>query len=95
MKSSKWVCFEFCFKMFVLLIMFAGMTTPAFADLEGSMTSLMDAIKSLSTPVAIIMLIFAGWQKAAGNQQIFIAALIGTVIIFGAPLIVDLVSSVF
>ena len=68
---------------------------PAYADLEGSVTSLLDNIKTISTPIAIILLIFAGWQRMMGNNQIFIAALIGTIIVFGAPQIVELISAVF
>ena len=95
MRNSNRICFGSCFKTLALLAIFIGMTTPAFADLGGSMSSLMDAIKTLSTPVAIILLIFAGWMKMMGNDQMFIAALIGTVMVFAAPLIVDLISSVF
>ncbi|HOY09016.1 MAG TPA: TrbC/VirB2 family protein [Candidatus Omnitrophota bacterium] len=95
MRNSKWICFESCFKTLALLAIFVGLATPAFADLEGSMASLMDAIRSLSTPVAIILLIFAGWQRMLGNSQIFYAALIGAVIVFAAPMIVELISSVF
>ena len=68
---------------------------PAYADLEGSVTTLLDNIKTISTPIAIILLIFAGWQRMMGNNQIFIAALIGTIIVFGAPQIVELISAVF
>lgn len=68
---------------------------PVYADLEGSVTSLLDNIKTISTPIAIILLIFAGWQRMMGNNQIFIAALIGTIIVFGAPQIVELISAVF
>ena len=68
---------------------------PAYADLETSLTGLLDKIKVISTPIAIILLIFAGWQRMMGNNQIFIAALIGTIIMFGAPQIVELVSLVF
>ncbi|HBG62170.1 MAG: hypothetical protein A2Y03_00590 [Omnitrophica WOR_2 bacterium GWF2_38_59] len=82
-------------KTFVLFLLFVVMATPAFADFQSSIESILDAIKAVSVPIAIILLIFAGWQRMMGNNQIFIAALIGTIIVFGAPLIVDLISSVF
>ena len=68
---------------------------PAYADLGGGLDGLLDNIKTISTPVAIILLIFAGWQRMLGNNQIFIAALIGTIIVFGAPQIVELINAVF
>jgi len=68
---------------------------PAYADLEGSITTLVDNMKAISTPVAIILLIFAGWQRMMGNNQVFIAALVGTIIVFGAPQIVELINTVF
>ena len=84
------------FKGLVLAVAFLGVFVhPAYADLEGSVTSLLDNIKTISTPIAIILLIFAGWQRMMGNNQIFIAALIGTIIVFGAPQIVELISAVF
>lgn len=96
MRNSKRRCFETCFKTLVLLAIFVGISTSAFAaDIEGSMYALLEQIKSLSTPVAIILLIFAGIQRMFGNSQIFYAALIGAVIVFSAPLIVDLIQSVF
>ncbi len=68
---------------------------PAYADLETSLTGLLDKIKAISTPIAIILLIFAGWQRMMGNNHIFVAALVGTIIMFGAPQIVEVVSLVF
>ena len=82
-------------KTFVLFLLFVVMATPAFADFQSSIESILDAIKAISVPISIMLLIFAGWQRMMGNNQIFIAALIGTIIVFGAPLIVDLISSVF
>jgi type IV secretory pathway VirB2 component (pilin) len=84
---SRWVWFG--------VVFWVMNVDPAYADLEGSLSSLLDQIKALSTPVAIILLIFAGWQRMMGNTHIFIAALIGTLIMFGAPQIVELVSAVF
>ncbi|MBU4334908.1 MAG: TrbC/VirB2 family protein [Candidatus Omnitrophica bacterium] len=84
-----------CLNTFVLFVVFVAIATPAFADFQSSIESILDAIKAVSVPIAIILLIFAGWQRMMGNNQIFIAALIGTIIVFGAPLIVDLISSVF
>jgi len=82
-------------KTVVLFVLFVGIATPAFADFQSSIESILDAIKAISVPIAIILLIFAGWQRMIGNNQIFIAALIGTIIVFGAPMIVELISSVF
>ncbi|MCB9719743.1 MAG: TrbC/VirB2 family protein [Candidatus Omnitrophica bacterium] len=80
----------------VMAVAFLGVFVhPAYADLESSVTTLLDNIKTISTPIAIILLIFAGWQRMMGNNQIFIAALIGTIIVFGAPQIVELISAVF
>ena len=70
-------------------------TTPAFADLESGMEDLQDKVKSICQPLAIIFLIIAGWQKAMGNNQLFIMALIGTVIMFASPQIVEFISSSF
>ncbi|MCK5580744.1 MAG: TrbC/VirB2 family protein [Candidatus Omnitrophica bacterium] len=95
MKSNKKKLYLNCIKTFVLLVLFVGIATPAFADFQSSMESILDAIKAISVPIAIILLIFAGWQRMLGNNQIFIAALIGTIIVFGAPFIVELISSVF
>ena len=84
------------FKCFVLLIFFIFLTgQPAFADLVSGMEELQSKVKSVCQPLAIIFLIIAGWQKAMGNSQLFVAALIGTVIMFGAPQIVDFVSTSF
>ncbi|MBF0489354.1 MAG: TrbC/VirB2 family protein [Candidatus Omnitrophica bacterium] len=74
---------------------FLVMSTPAFADLTSSMEDLQSKIKGICQPLAIIFLIIAGWQKAMGNAQLFILALIGTVIMFGAPQIVSFISASF
>lgn len=71
------------------------MTTPALADLESGVEALSDKVKSICQPLAIILLIIAGWQKAMGNNQLFIMALIGTVIMFASPQIVEFISSSF
>ena len=84
------------FKCFMLFVLFIFLTThPAFADLVSGMDELQSKVKSICQPLAIIFLIIAGWQKAMGNSQLFVAALIGTVIMFGAPQIVDFVSTSF
>lgn len=69
--------------------------TPAFAALEDSIVDIQSKIQIICTPLAIIFLIVAGWQKAIGNNFLFFAALLGTLIMFGAPQIVDLVSASF
>lgn len=84
------------FKCFILIMLFFALTTqPAFADLVSGMDELQNKVKSICQPLAIIFLIIAGWQKAMGNNQLFVAALVGTVIMFASPQIVDFVSSSF
>ncbi len=84
------------FKCFLLFMLFVLLTSqPAFADLLSGMDELQDKVKSICQPVAIIFLIIAGWQKAMGNSQLFVAALIGTVVMFAAPNIVDFISMSF
>ena len=68
---------------------------PAFADLESGMADLQSKILGISTPLAIIFLIIAAWQKAMGNNTFFLAALVGTVIMFAAPQIVEFISVSF
>lgn len=70
-------------------------TASAFADLESSMENLQDKIRAVSTPLAIILLMVAAWQLKMGNKQLLTVALIGTVILFAAPQIVELIQSVF
>ncbi len=82
-----------CFLLFVLFILFT--TQPAFADLISGMDDLQGKVKTICQPLAIIFLIIAGWQKAMGNSQLFVAALIGTVIMFASPQIVDVISASF
>ena len=83
-------------KCFLILIFFVLLNTqPAFADLISGMDELQSKVKSICQPLAIIFLIVAGWQKAMGNSQLFVAALVGTVIMFASPQIVDFVSASF
>jgi len=82
-----------CFLMFMLFVFL--ISQPAFADLVSGMDELQSKVKSICQPLAIIFLIIAGWQKAMGNSQLFVAALIGTVIMFASPQIVDFVSASF
>ena len=82
-----------CFMLFMLLVLLT--TQPAFADLTSGMEDLQGKVKTMCQPVAIIFLIIAGWQKAMGNSQLFIAALIGTVVMFASPQIVDFISASF
>ncbi|MCA9408603.1 MAG: TrbC/VirB2 family protein [Candidatus Omnitrophica bacterium] len=96
MKLMKWFKKKEIVKGLLLAVALVGVFVhPAYADLEGSITTLVDNMKSISTPVAIILLIFAGWQRMMGNNQVFIAALVGTIIVFGAPQIVELINLVF
>ena len=89
LKSSYFQCFLLAVG---LLLVF---NTSAFADLEGSITDIQSKIQLVSTPLAIIFLIIAGWQKAIGNNFMFFAALMGTLIMFAAPQIVEFFSTVF
>ncbi len=82
---------KFLFIIGLLLIM----ASPAWADLESGMADLQGKILAISTPLAIIFLIIAAWQKAMGNDHLFYAALIGTVIMFSAPQIVEFISAAF
>ena len=82
-----------CFLMFMFFVFLTSQ--PAFADLVSGMDELQSKVKSICQPLAIIFLIIAGWQKAMGNSQLFVAALIGTVIMFASPQIVDFVSASF
>ena len=75
----------------LVLALLCVLTTTAWADLESGMEDLQSKILSISTPLAIIFLIVAAWQKAMGNNMFFFAALIGTVIMFAAPQIVDFI----
>ena len=91
----EWVKTPSC-KCFLIVMFFILLTSqPAFADLVSGMDELQSKVKSVCQPLAIIFLIIAGWQKAMGNSQLFVAALIGTVIMFASPQIVDFVSGSF
>ena len=79
----------------VLATLMFVITSPAFADLESGMADLQGKVKAISTPLAIIFIIVAGWQKAMGNDHLFVAALVGTVIMFAAPQIVPFISAAF
>ena len=84
------------FKYSLLLTFFLiFFNQPAFADLVSSMNQLQSNVTSICQPLAIIFLIVAGWQKAMGNAQLFILALIGTVVMFAAPQLVTFISSAF
>ena len=83
------------FKCCFILVVLFFIAVPAFADLESGMVDLQGKIKSISTPLAIIFLIIAGWQKAMGNDHLFIAALVGTLIMFASPQIVEFISAAF
>jgi type IV secretory pathway VirB2 component (pilin) len=83
---------KFYLKTIICLLM---LNTQAFADLTSGIQDLQSKISLICTPLAIIFLIIAGWQKAMGNAQLFVLALIGTVIMFGAPQIVSFISASF
>lgn len=82
-----------CFLLAIGLLLVYN--TPAFAALEDSIVDIQSKIQLVSTPLAIIFLIVAGWQKAIGNNFMFFAALLGTLIMFAAPQIVEFVSASF
>jgi hypothetical protein len=82
-------------KLLIMVSALIGIASTAYADLETSVTDLKDQILAISTPIAIILLIFAGWQKSLGNQHIFYGAIVGVLIVFGAPLIVAFVKTAF
>ena len=84
------------FKCFMLLTFFLALSNQsAFADLVSSMDQLQSNVTSICQPLAVIFLIVAGWQKAMGNSQLFILALVGTVVMFAAPQLVTFISSAF
>lgn len=70
-------------------------TTSASAALEDSIDDIQSKIQVICTPLAIIFLIVAGWQKAIGNNFLFFAALMGTLIMFAAPQLVEFVKASF
>lgn len=88
----KLACFQ-CFLLAVGLVLVYN--TSAFAALEDSIDDIQIRIQAICTPLAIIFLIVAGWQKAIGNNFMFFAALLGTLIMFAAPQIVEFVSASF
>ncbi len=83
--QSRWV------QCLMLVLVLCMISTPAWADLESGMEDLQSKILSISTPLAIIFLIIAAWQKAMGNNTLFFATLVGTVIMFAAPQIVEFI----
>ena len=96
MKSIKQLCKMPWFKSFTWGVFFLFISNQyAFADLVSSMTQLQGNVTSICQPLAIIFLIVAGWQKAMGNAQLFVLALVGTVVMFAAPQLVTFISSAF
>ncbi|MDE1920794.1 MAG: hypothetical protein KGJ09_07325 [Candidatus Omnitrophica bacterium] len=84
------------FRCFLVLTLFLVLSDrPAFADLVSDMSQLQSNVTMISQPLAIIFLIVAGWQKAMGNAQLFVLALVGTVVMFAAPQLVNFISSAF
>ncbi len=82
-------------KCLMILGLLCVLTTSAWADLESGMEELQSKIFNISTPLAIIFLIIAAWQKAMGNDTLFFASLVGTIIMFAAPQIVQFISASF
>ena len=96
MKMTKQYLKQQVFKSFMLLMLFLVLSNQsAFADLVSSMNTLQTNVTSICQPLAIIFLIVAGWQKAMGNAQLFILALVGTVVMFAAPQLVNFISTAF
>lgn len=81
--------------LFLVVLLVFITTEPAFADLISGMDDLQSKVKAICQPLAIIFLIVAGWQKAMGNSQLFVAALVGTLIMFASPQIVNFISASF
>lgn len=65
------------------------------AGLEDSIKDIQSKVQGICTPLAIIFLIIAGWQKAIGNNLLFFAALTGTLVMFAAPNLVEFISASF
>lgn len=82
-------------RQIVLIALMAIVCTNAYADLESGLESLQDKVRTISVPLATVFLIIAGWQKMAGRGDLFVAALIGSIIIFAAPQIIDMFQRIF
>jgi hypothetical protein len=96
MNTLKAILKSACFQCFLLAVgLVLVYNTSAFAALEDSIGDIQSKIQAICTPLAIIFLIVAGWQKAIGNNFMFFAALLGTLIMFAAPQIVEFVSASF
>lgn len=96
MNTLKAILKSACFQWFLLAVgLVLVYNTSAFAALEDSIGDIQSKIQAICTPLAIIFLIVAGWQKAIGNNFMFFAALLGTLIMFAAPQIVEFVSASF
>lgn len=96
MNTLKVILKSACFQWFLLAVgLVLVYNTSAFAALEDSIGDIQSKIQAICTPLAIIFLIVAGWQKAIGNNFMFFAALLGTLIMFAAPQIVEFVSASF
>lgn len=96
MNTLKAILNSACFQCFLLAVgLVLVYNTSAFAALEDSIGDIQSKIQAICTPLAIIFLIVAGWQKAIGNNFMFFAALLGTLIMFAAPQIVEFVSASF
>ncbi len=96
MNTIKKIVISTYFQVFILAIgLVLVCNTSAFAALEDSIEDIQGKIQAVCTPLAIIFLIVAGWQKALGNNFMFFAALMGTLIMFAAPQLVEFFSASF
>ena len=82
-------------KILFMCVCVACIASTAYADLEGSMDDLQGRIMTISTPIAIILLILAAWLKMSGRNEFFFGAIIGSIVLFAAPQIVEFIQGVF
>ncbi|MCP4653470.1 MAG: hypothetical protein GY858_08860 [Candidatus Omnitrophica bacterium] len=80
---------------FVLAFVMLVVCGQAYADLESGLETLQDKIRMISVPLCVIFLVVAGWQKMSGRGDLFIAALIGAMIVFAAPQIIEMFQAIF
>ena len=95
MKKEKIMFFLNKHKVLICFLSFLGISHFVYADLENSLETLQNTVLKISIPIAVIGLVISGWAKMQGNDKLFQGALIATIIIFAAPLIVKLIAGVF
>jgi hypothetical protein len=77
MNTLKAILKSACFQCFLLAVgLVLVYNTSAFAALEDSIGDIQSKIQAICTPLAIIFLIVAGWQKAIGNNFMFFVFLL-------------------